>query len=191
MSLVDGPTGSELAREELSDGIYADAQPSLLVRAVEWLTEHLDEWLDSVRGVPGGQWLLAAAATAIVGVAVWLAWKWHQTQPARNPKVFDTTEPSPATTLYSAATHHYLAKEWGPALVAATRAIVTNLQEQALVPIGPGVTINEVRDAVADPAVRDTLDTFEKVRYGGQTCTATQAQSAIGLAGHEAAEARR
>lgn len=193
MSLVDGPTGRELARDELSDRVYADAQPSLVERAVGWLAEHVEEWLAIADAVPGGQWLLAAAATALAGSAVWLALKWYRAPPAISSEIFDQTEPPSAATFYAAANHHYHAEEWESALVAATRAIVADLQQQALVPIGPGVTINEVRDTVADPAVQDTLTVFEEVRYGGRSCTATQAQSAIWLASHEnrVAEVRR
>ena len=192
MSLVDGPTGRELARAELSDRIYADAQPSLPERVVEWLTERLNAWLALADEAPGGQWLLAAAATAFVGSAVWLTIRWHRARPARNTEIFDTTEPPSAGNFRAAANHHYQANEWNSALVAATRAVVSDLQERALVPIGPGVTIAEVSEAAADPDVRDTLVVFEEVRYGGQRCTAAQAQSAIRLAraASRASEAR-
>lgn len=182
MSLIDGPTGRELAREELSKRMYADAQPSLPERVVEWLTELLDSWLALANDAPGGRWLLAAAATAFVGSGIWLVIRFGRERPARHAQIFDTPEPHTAAALLASASHHYRAEEWESALVSATRAIVADLQDQALAPTGPGVTITEVAEAVTDPAVQKTLIIFEGVRYGGRECTVAQAQSAIELA---------
>jgi hypothetical protein len=182
MSLVDGPTGRELANEELADPVYADAQPSVVVRVLEWLAEQLGELLEQAGDLPGGQWLLAAGGAALMGSVVWLVVRWRRRPGTIGSRIFETDGRPSAASFYAQANHHYQAKDWDSALIAATRATVISLQDRAMVPVGPGVTITEVRESVADPAVHNVLATFESVRYGGRACTEADAQSAIRLA---------
>jgi hypothetical protein len=179
MSLVDEPTGKELAREELSRPIYAESQPSWLDRALQWLFDRLSEAISLAEGAPGGRWLLAALAILVAVLVGWLAIKWRKAPRSASRRVFDEeTQTSPVDYLADAQRHVQEA-QWELALVAATRAIVTQLQARALAPGGPGVTIAEVRSASSDPEIGGVLDLFEIVQYGGQPCQSDQSRAAI------------
>ena len=184
MSLVDGPTGQELAREELTDPIYADAQPSLIERVIEWLVETVSQLLDTAEGAPGGSWVLAIVATAGIVCGIWLIARWR-TSPGRSKgEIFEDADKRPAVDFLAEAQSRLAIGDWRQALVAATRAIVGDLQATSRVADGPGITIADVRKAVPDPVLAQTLTDFERVQYGGGNCLPEQARAAMELAVH-------
>jgi hypothetical protein len=182
MSLIDQTTGQDLAREELARPEYAQTAPGLVERAFDWVGERLTDLLATAADIPGGSWvisilLLAVTLLLAVGVRRWIA------QPPRaDQAVFANPQGSPGVDYLKIAETSVANGDWNSGLIAATRAIVADLQNRGRVTPGAAITVSEVRTQTTNAQLDTTLLVFEDVRYGDGTATPAAATLALELA---------
>jgi len=169
----------ELLARELAGREYRGQQEPWLQRAWTWLTERLER----VR-VPGlgtswtGPLLVVLLLAAVVVVVLVVAGPVRRGARAPEPdRALDD--------LVSAAEHHRRADraaaagDWSLAVQERFRAVVRSLEERALLERRPGRTAHEVAEEAAVPlpgcaaGLRRAARTFDDVRYGGRTASAT------------------
>lgn len=163
------------AHRELQRGIYDEARPSLLARAIAKVVDAVRSLLhDASSATPGGAFgllllvlLLALAAFLVVRLG-----------PLRRPRTLAGGLDAPAAVtaddLAAQAESFATQRQWAEAVRARLRAVVRRLEDRTLIEPRPGRTAYEVaRDAggVA-PALRPQLEraaeTFGEVWYGGR-----------------------
>lgn len=167
----------QLARRELSKGIY---QPSLTARVVNWVETQVDRLLSGVSGnVPGGWWALIALIVAAVLVVAVVLFYLRPAAARRGPRGALLA----ATTL-SARDHRQLAErhaaagDHAAAIIERVRAIAVELEEHGVLPPEPGRTAAELAAEAgkALPAharpLSEAARLFDDVMYGGRDGTA-------------------
>ncbi|MCH9816600.1 MAG: hypothetical protein K0U64_09155 [Actinomycetia bacterium] len=186
MSLIDEGTGQELAREELAKPEYAQAAPGLVERVLSWLGDRLNDLLEATSTVPGGSWLLVLLLVAVgLGLAL-LAGKVVFSPGRGKEQVFSEDHEQLHQDYLAIAAAEMDSGDWDAVLIAATRAIVRDLQSRGTVSAGNAITITECRTQVHDPALQATLLEFERVRYGNANTSQEAAKRAYDLARHGA-----
>lgn len=165
----------ELARRELSDPVYARAQPGLVQRAVQWLLDRLGELRvpSSALADPRTGVVLLVLVVLVVGAVVLL-----RTGRLRGPDRRRGDDPVFTDAVRTAAEHRRLADEaasaqrWDDAVRERFRAVVRSLEERGVVDERPGRTADEAaREAGrALPALSERLSAgarvFDDVSYG-------------------------
>lgn len=169
---------SELAQHELTDPVYANAEPPLWQRAGSWVWERFIQLLDRVGGVGGnGLWLvvLAVVVALVIFVMVRRTGRLQRRLAAPGDVFTDLT--------LSAADHRARAEkaaalsQWGEAVLEGFRALVRQLEERGAIDQRAGRTADEAaRDAgVAFGELTDDLRAaalvFDEVAYGDRSGT--------------------
>jgi hypothetical protein len=176
------PAASEAAHE-LSKKVYRDEQPSLLTRAVDWVWDHVREFLDRASdAAPGGRiglLLLVVAVAVVVGVLIW-----RFGAPGRSARVrpgADAVTPTRTAVEHERQADAYAAEErWAEAIRERLRGLVANLVDRGLVDNRPGRTASEVASVAgrALPSAAEDLaaavQIFADVWYGGREASAEQ-----------------
>ncbi|MDQ1631112.1 MAG: hypothetical protein QOC80_1084 [Frankiaceae bacterium] len=167
------------AKDELSRAVYDEAKPSLVVRALNWMIEHVQDLLSRASSAtPGGVYGLLTAV-AILALAVVVVVRLGSLRPPESAgDGLDAPAAVTADQLRSEAEQLARDGRFADAVRARLRAVVRTLEDRALIEPRPGRTATEVaRDAGAVvPTLRPALDaaagTFSEVWYGGRTASA-------------------
>ncbi|WP_460461174.1 DUF4129 domain-containing protein, partial [Angustibacter peucedani] len=171
----------EWARAELSDPVYANAQPGLVQRAAQWVLDHLSRLELPARAFadPRTGLVLLALVVLVVGAVVLLR-TGRLRGPGRSPHdaaVFDDV-------VRTAAEHRHLADQaaaqgrWDDAVRERFRAVVRSLEERVVLDERPGRTADEAATDAgpALPALADRLldgaRLFDDVSYGDRPALA-------------------
>lgn len=161
------------AERELERGVYDDARPSLIMRALEKIVEVVRDVLDkAASATPGGAFgLLTLVVLIAVGIAVA-----YRLGPLRRPQSafagLDAPAAVTAAQLRSQAEAFAAEQQWAEAVRARLRSAVRTLEDRTLIEPRLGRTATEVaRDAGAvAPSLRPALDaaasTFGEIWYG-------------------------
>lgn len=173
--LLDSEQAAELARKELLDPIYAQAEPSLPERVLQWMFDRLQDLLQGTAELPGGKWAAAAIATVVGLVVVFSVGRLSR----RPRRVFTAETVGTPPDLLALAQAALVRDDFEEALVTATRAIVADMQRRGRIPAGSAVTIAEASRGSRDADVLQCLRAFEDVRYGGGTATKEIATFAV------------
>jgi hypothetical protein len=164
----------ELARRELAQKVYVDAQPSWWERASTWAWEHFNELLHKAGGALGGAVWLLVLVLVVIAVLVLIAWR---------AGTLERRHRSTSTLVFgdevmSASEHRRRAEQaaqigdWSSAVVESFRALVRDLEERGVFDPRPGRTADEAVGEAAtlfpDAGVRllDAARTFDEVAYG-------------------------
>lgn len=178
----------EQARDELERSVYDEAQPSLILRAIEKVIEFVSDLLNRASSAtPGGGFgLLTIAILLAVGVFVLL-----RLGPLRRPQTaaggLDVPAAVTAQELRAAAESFAGQGRWAEAVRARLRAVVRQLEDRTLIEPRPGRTATEVaRDAGAiAPALRQPLDaaaaTFNEIWYGDRKADQSDYRTVVDL----------
>ncbi|HSP37334.1 MAG TPA: DUF4129 domain-containing protein [Frankiaceae bacterium] len=176
------------ASRELQRGVYHDAQPSLLARAVNKVIEFIRHLFSRASdATPGGTFgLLVLVLLLVVAVVVVI-----RLGPLRRPQTAGGGLDVPAAVtpaqLRTQADTFAAQQQWAEAVRARLRAVVRLLEERTLIEPRPGRTAYEVaRDAGAvAPELRSLLEsaaaTFSEVWYGGRDGTAQDYRGVVEL----------
>lgn len=176
-------TARELARQELSDPVYARAQPGLVERAVQWLLDRAAELRvpSSALADPRTGVVLLVLVVLVVTTVVLLR-TGRLRGPGRPPG-----DASVFTDVVRTAAEHRrradeaaAAQRWDDAVRERFRAVVRSLEERVVLDDRPGRTADEAaREAGrALPALAARLSAsarvFDDVSYGERPATAAQ-----------------
>ncbi|RCV55724.1 hypothetical protein DEF23_12085 [Marinitenerispora sediminis] len=171
---------ARLAREELADPVYGQAEPSLVERIYTWVVDRLTELVDSLGGaLPGGWWvlgpLIAAVVLLVAGLLVYL-------RPARRSRrrgaVVDSGAPLSAADHRALAERHAAAGAYAEAIGERLRAVSRELEDRAVIVPRAGRTATELAaEATAAlpehrAALAEAARVFNDVRYGEHPATA-------------------
>jgi hypothetical protein len=162
------------AREELSKLVYRDAGPGLLERVIRWLLDRLGKLLDGAAGVSPGGYAGLVVVLLLVVVAV-VAFRLGL-GPMRRSDTGDAPlfvgGSRTAAEHRASADAHAAAQQWAEAVRDRLRAVITSLEERALLEPRPGRTADEAA-ADAGQAVPDCADDlraaarlFDEIWYG-------------------------
>lgn len=172
----DRPTARQWAIEELAQQDYVQAQPNLLMRALLWVLDRLDDLLQSGTGADAGLGLVVGLVLvlAVVVVAVLLAGPLRASgarRRARADAVFgDTTRT--AAQHREAAARAAEQQRWAEAVQESFRAAARTMEERVVLDRRPGRTADEIAveggaalpDAAA--ALARAARVFDDVTYG-------------------------
>lgn len=178
---IDRDTAREAALRELSDPIYAEAEPSLWERIVTWIVDRLEQLLTTAGSLPGGYtWLVVfVVLLVLIAIAIRLrVGKLARTGRARR-EVFDARTRTAAE--HRAAAERALAEgDTATAIVERFRAIARELEQRAVLEPQTGRTADELATQAA-AALPDTADDlraaariFDDVYYGGHPAAVEQ-----------------
>lgn len=166
------------ARDELSEPVYAEAEPGLLDRVVGWFLDRLSS-LELPGGDGSGLWRLALLALVVVGVVVALVVVGRPRLTGRRSASADLFGGTSTT----AAQHRESAdaaaarSDWDEAVRERFRAVVRSLEERALLVVSPGRTADEAADeagvllAGVAADLRAGARLFDDVTYGSRSGT--------------------
>ncbi len=164
---------AELARIELSDPAYAQARPSWIIQALQWVADQLQRLLDAVaRSTPGG-WLGALVIVAVLAlIGLGIAWRVRPAGRVRHGEAaFDPVGLTPAD-------HRRAAEEyardgaWAPAVRERLRAVVAELETADILESAPGRTADDIAGVVGialpdlGEPMRRAARTFDDLWYG-------------------------
>jgi hypothetical protein len=162
------------AREELSKLVYRDAGPGLLERVIRWLLDRLGKLLDGAAGVSPGGYAGLVVVLLLVVVAV-VAFRLGL-GPMRRSDTGDAPlfvgGSRTAAEHRASADAHAAAQQWAEAVRDRLRAIITSLEERALLEPRPGRTADEAAAdagrAVPECAaeLRAAARLFDEIWYG-------------------------
>lgn len=172
----DGDEAREWAERELSDPVYAAAEPTPFDRIARAVGDFFASLLDPELA---GGWgpafaLVAAIVVAVVIVAAFLVWGMPRAtrRAARSaPTLFGEAEHRSAAELRTAASTHARAGEWDAAVVLRFRALARGCLERGVVDPPPGATVHAFARATARmfPELGDRVEAaasaFDDVRY--------------------------
>ncbi|MEZ5117142.1 MAG: DUF4129 domain-containing protein [Candidatus Nanopelagicales bacterium] len=165
-----------LLRDELAQPVYAQAQPPLAQRVVQWLLEQAQEALERVVEAAPGGWFGVVGLVLLVALAV-VAIRWrvgalgHAERADR--LLFVGTE-------LTAAEHRRRAESaaaagaYADAVRERLRALVRDLEERGVLDPRPGRTADEVAREAAralpgeEAVLRRAVRVFDDVWYGGR-----------------------
>jgi hypothetical protein len=163
------------ARELLSRPPYRDGEEGMIGDLLRRLRETAARWLEAVLDTLGGDarvaWVIVAAGTVLLAVAVWRAtrgWNADRTVTPVAPRRPVRT----AADWHREADGHAAAGRWREAVRCRYAALVTALVEGGVVSDVPGRTVRELDREVAAAAptvagaVRSAGTTFEDAWYG-------------------------
>ncbi|GAA3751137.1 DUF4129 domain-containing protein [Salinactinospora qingdaonensis] len=178
--MIGRDEGSRLARDELAEPEYGNAEPSLIeiiyTRIMEWLAEVLN---GASRALPGGWWTLAPLlVTAALLVIALIVYNRPTRRARRRGALVDTDAPLTARDHRDRAEEHARNGTYGEAIRERLRAISRELEDRAVVTPRPGRTATELAMAAghALPEHRDALNAaagvFNEVCYGERAATA-------------------
>ncbi|MEJ5946150.1 DUF4129 domain-containing protein [Pseudokineococcus basanitobsidens] len=172
---VSREEAQDLLLRELSGGVYQEAQPSLLRRALTWLLERLGELLpDNLDAGPVVDVVVVVVVAALVLVALRVAGQvvLRRRRRAEPVEVFGGTSRRSADEHRRAADERAAARDWPGAVAERFRAVVRGAEERVLLDERPGRTSTEAAAEMgaALPGVAEDLRagarTFEDVVYG-------------------------
>lgn len=172
----DGDEARDWAKRELSDPIYAVAEPTPFDRIARAVGDFFASLFNpDVSGGWGSAFaLVAAIVVAAVIVAAFLVWGMPRAtrRAARHvPTLFGEAEHRSAADLRAAATARARAAEWDAAIVLRFRALARGCLERGVVDPPPGATVHAFARAAARvfPALGDRVEAaasaFDDVRY--------------------------
>ena len=172
----DGDEAREWAEQELSDPVYAEAQPTLFDRIAQAIGEFFERLFSTELEGPWGSAFAIIAAGVAIGLIVAAFLVWGLPRATRRSRVavaelFGETEARPASALRAAAEAHAGRGEWDAAIVLRFRALARGLAERGVVDTPPGTTVHGFarRAARAFPAqaaaLEDAAAAFDDVRY--------------------------
>jgi hypothetical protein len=175
---VTRDSARQAAERELIKPEYHHVKP-LMVRAYEWLFEHLARLISqAAEAAPGGAFGLAGIVLVLVGIAVLVRYRLGPlASSARRQAVFDPTRPLTAAEHRATAVAAADAADWVTAVRERFRALVRELEERGLVEPRAGRTADEAVAEVAAllPAaaqqLRQAATWFDDIVYGGRTAT--------------------
>jgi hypothetical protein len=180
---VDPEAAREAARDILSGAEYAEPEPTLVERAVEWVGEQLGSFFGTLSGggpgsaigwfvlvvlLVGAAWLVVRAAR-VPGVA----------SPATDPDVRYGTEARWDAEVWLAEAERLAAAgDHRGALRCRHQAMLARMVDARLVDEAPGRTVDEYRRLLSGrlphlgPALTDLTLRFERTWYGGEAAGA-------------------
>ncbi|MER7796904.1 DUF4129 domain-containing protein [Microbacterium sp. NPDC096154] len=172
----DRDEAREWAERELSDPVYAEAQPTPLDRLAQAIGEFLGDLLTPRGDVEWSPVLAVAAVAVAVGLVVAAVLIWGRPRLAhradeRSSPLFGETETRSAAELRAAAAAHAAASEWDDAIVVRFRALARGLEERGVVEAPPGTTAHGLARRSAHPfpahggALESAARAFDDVRY--------------------------
>ncbi len=185
-AIVDAPINigrdeaRDLAERELTQRVYADAQPSWWERASTWVWEQFNELLGKASGaVSGVGWLvLLALVVAVIIIVIALRTGGIERQrKAASTDVFSGR-------VMTAADHRKLADQaasagrWDVAVLESFRSLVRRMEERGVLETRAGRTADEAASEAGRhfPALatglRSSADVFDEVAYGDRPGTA-------------------
>lgn len=164
----------ERAVRELTERVYADAEPSWWQRASSWAWRQLAELLDGASGaVSGIGWvlLLALLVTGVIVVIVLRTGAIQRQRRAPSATVFGDAL-RPASEHRADAERAGLEGRWDAAVIESFRAVARRLEERGILDPRPGRTADETVNEAARyfPALAEQLAdaarNFDAVAYG-------------------------
>lgn len=176
---VTAPDARDAANRELSNPAYHAAQPSVLVRVLEWLYQRVVELVNATANVlPGGQaglLTLAALALMIIIVVRWRVGAVRARRLRRGPLTgFDAPARS-AAELRGTADDAFARGDRTRAVLERFRAITRDLEERGVLEDRAGRTVDEAAAEAGArlPEHRAALSAaariFDDIVYGGRT----------------------
>lgn len=178
--MLDPDVGREaarqLARDELRDPGYAEAQPSLVVRALAKAVEKVQELFDRASAhTPGGRLgLVLVLVVLVVLVVVLLAQLRVGRRGPQGGALFTGGTVLTAADHRAAAQAHADAGAWDEAVRERLRAVVRDLEARGVLDARPGRTADEVAGEAGrlvpslGAPLRRAATTFDEVWYGGR-----------------------
>lgn len=168
------------AQAELADPAYAEARPSPLDVALEWLADRLADLFGLAGALPGGPGALIVLVLVLAGLVVLIRLRVGRTarhggRPA--PAVFAEGR-RPASEHRAAADAAWARGDLAESVRERFRAIVREFEERGILDESPGRTANEAAAdagaAVPDAALelRSAATLFDSVHYGGHAASA-------------------
>ena len=172
----DGDEAREWAERELTDPVYAAAEPTLFDRVAQAIGDFFANLFEAEIEGPWGSTLAIVAAVVVVVLIVGAFLVWGVPRATRRSRVavaelFGEAEGRPASELRAAAEEHAARGEWDAAIVLRFRALARGLAERGIVETPPGATVHGFarRAARAFPAsasaLEDAAAAFDDVRY--------------------------
>lgn len=186
----DADEARQLLQEELSNGIYQQAEPSLLERVWTGILNWLAETLSQIQSVDAGLGtiLLAVGAVVVILVAVLLIRPRLNARRSRTvPTVFDEDS------RLSAKAHRDLAEaaasrgKWDEALTERFRGITRAAEERLIIDELPGRTAGEVARALQaafsphSAEIAWLATRFNEVHYGARPAVKQDYERAVAL----------
>lgn len=185
-ALVDAPINigrdeaRDLAERELTQRVYADAQPSWWERASTWVWEQFNELLGKASGAVSGVGWLVLLALVVAVIIIVIAVRTGRIERQRKAASTDVFSGHVMT----AAEHRDLADRaasegrWDVAVRESFRSLVRRMEERGTLETRAGRTADEAaREAGRHfPALaaelRSSADSFDEVAYGDRPGTA-------------------
>lgn len=185
----DDDEARRLLKDELAQGIYQEAEPSLLERAWTAFLNWLGELLGQIRSVDAGLGtiLLAVGAVVVIAVAILLIKPRLNARRRPEPSVFQASARSSAQTHRAAADAAARNSQWDEALTERFRAITRSAEERVIIDEQAGRTAVEVARQLQDlfNAQSGDLDwlalRFNEVHYGARPATQGDYQRTVEL----------
>ncbi len=185
-AIVDAPINigrdeaRDLAERELTQPVYADAQPSWWERASTWAWEQFNELLGKASGAVSGVGWLVLLALVVAVIIIVIALRTGGIERQRKAASTDVFSGHVMT----AAEHRDLADRaasegrWDVAVRESFRSLVRRMEERGILETRAGRTADEAaREAGRQfPALaaelRSSADSFDEVAYGNRPGTA-------------------
>jgi len=171
----DGDEAREWAERELTDPVYAAAEPTLLDRVARAIGDFLARLFSGQLPAEWGPLLAVVAAAVAVILIVVAILVWGVPRPtgrtAAKRELFGEAEKRSAAELRNAAASHAAREEWDAAIIVRVRALARSAAERGFVQTPPGATVHAFARAAGRVfpdyagALEDTATIFDDVRY--------------------------